>query len=92
MKRIVSIIVAVVVTLQLLPITGKANAAPYYMVTPKVGVDLMATANAAGLNVAKLKQGARVEPLQQENGWTKVLYNNRLGWIKSDFIQPFKPI
>lgn len=90
MKRIVSIIIVAIVTLQLLlPITGKANATPYYMVTPAVGVDLMATANAAGLNVAKLKQGARVEPLQQENGWTKVLYNNRLGWIKSDFIQPF---
>ncbi|MEK4228388.1 hypothetical protein [Solibacillus sp. FSL H8-0538] len=89
MKYIFSIVMAAVLSVYVLPSTSQANATPYYIVTPEVGVTMTATADAAGMTVAKLKQGARVEPIAQENGWTKVLYHNRLGWVKSDFIKPF---
>ena len=53
------------------------------------GVNMTATANPDGMKVAVLKQGTRVKLIREEDSWSKVEYNGRLGWVRNEFIQPF---
>lgn len=50
---------------------------------------MTASADENGMVVAKLKKGARVKFVRQENNWVKIDYNGRLGWVRSDEIALF---
>ncbi|MBD8035047.1 MULTISPECIES: SH3 domain-containing protein [Solibacillus] len=61
----------------------------YAIISAEQGSNMTATANPDGMKVAVLKQGARVKLIRQEDSWSKVEYNGRLGWVRNESIKPF---
>ena len=59
------------------------------IISAEQGVNMTATANPDGMKVAVLKQGTRVKLIREEDSWSKVEYNGRLGWVRNEVIQPF---
>lgn len=96
MKKLFGMLLAILIIIHFAPIQTQADNVSYYTIVPEVGVSMTATADVQGMTVAKLKQGARVGMVLQQDGWTKIDYNGRLGWVKNEFIKPFmtdvKPI
>lgn len=66
-----------------------AETSTYYVVTAKEGAVMTTTAKSDGMKVAHLQQGTRVTVVAQEDTWTRIDYNGRLGWVQSAVIAPF---
>lgn len=89
--RIFKMIIGLVLLFLCLPTLNAAaeDENQQYVITSLNGATMTATADENGLVVAKLKKGARVKFVRQENNWVKVDYYGRLGWVSSEKIAPF---
>ncbi|AWE06349.1 hypothetical protein DCE79_02650 [Lysinibacillus sp. 2017] len=90
--RILKTIIGLVLLMALLPTfhgAAEEQDNQQYIVTSQDGAKMTASADANGMVVAKLKKGARVQFVRQQDNWVKVDYNGRLGWISSELIGPF---
>ncbi|ATP39040.1 hypothetical protein CSE16_02810 [Solibacillus sp. R5-41] len=89
MKKLVILVLAVIlVGVSFVPRT-LAEEIKYYTVVPEDGTVMTASADANGMKIMTLKQGTRVSLVRQEESWTKIDYNGRLGWVKSEALKPF---
>lgn len=58
-----------------------------YVITPEIGVNLRAAPHQEGATVTKLKQGYRVELLEESGEWLKVSYEGKEGYVKSEYLK-----
>lgn len=66
-----------------------AEEVAYYVVTSKEGALMTTTADEDGMKVAQLPAGTRISVVLQEDSWTRIDYQGRLGWVSSAAIAPF---
>lgn len=66
-----------------------AEEVKFAIISAEQGTNMTATANPDGMKVAVLKQGGRVKLIRQEDSWSKVEYNGRVGWVRNEAITPF---
>ncbi|MEK3764676.1 SH3 domain-containing protein [Solibacillus sp. FSL K6-4121] len=66
-----------------------AEEVKFAIISTEQGTNMTATANPDGMKVAVLKQGGRVKLIRQEDSWSKVEYNGRIGWVRNEAITPF---
>ena len=66
---------------------GQAEVGPQYA-TATTTVNVRSSDSEQADRLGKVSSGARLQVLEQQiNGWSKVLYENKEGYIKSEFLQ-----
>ncbi|MER1984413.1 MAG: SH3 domain-containing protein [Solibacillus sp.] len=74
--------------LLLAPLPVVAAASFFYVVAPD-GVELTTTASMDGKVLANLPQGMKLTVVAEEEEWTRIDFNGRLGWVPSASVKPF---
>ncbi|MER2190054.1 MAG: SH3 domain-containing protein [Solibacillus sp.] len=74
--------------LLLAPLPVVAAASFFYVVSPD-GVELTTTASMDGKVLANLPQGMKLTVVAEEEEWTRIDFNGRLGWVPSASVKPF---
>ncbi|MER2108665.1 MAG: SH3 domain-containing protein [Solibacillus sp.] len=74
--------------LLLAPLPVLAAASFFYVVSPD-GVELTTTASMDGKVLANLPQGMKLTVVAEEEEWTRIDFNGRLGWVPSASVKPF---
>lgn len=77
-----------VLLLLLAPLPVSAAATFFYVVAPD-GVELTTTASRDGKVLANLPQGMKLTVVSEEEEWTRIDLNGRLGWVPSTSVKPF---
>ena len=88
-KRIGYFLLVSLVSLAIFGSPSSAEENPFSIISANESVTMTVTADPKGMKVATLKPGTRVKLVRQEESWSKIEYNGRLGWVRQDVLKPF---